>query len=73
MNNNRSQGFSDNLAVTLKVENIQKDSLDSIPSPSPLVKIQIIGIVNKLLETKSQKFEFLLKVHFKLFSTLSEI
>ena len=50
-----------------KVEKILKGSLDSIPSPSPLVKIQIIGgkvclrckgktlldIVNKLLKTKS--------------------
>ena len=48
---------------TLKVEKILKGSLDSIPSPSPSVKIQIIclrckgktllGIVNKLLKTKS--------------------
>ena len=50
-----------------KVEKILKGSLDSIPSPSQLVKIQIIdgkvflrrkgktllGIVNKLLKTKS--------------------
>ena len=50
-----------------KVENILKGSLDSISSPSPLVKIQImggkvclrckgktlLGIVNKLLKTKS--------------------
>ena len=49
-----------------KVEKILKGSLDSIPSPSPLVKIQIIGrkiwlmckgktllgVVNILLETK---------------------
>ena len=49
-----------------KVENILKGSLDSIPSPSPSVKIQImggkvclrckgktlLGIVNKLLKTK---------------------
>ena len=27
----------------LKLENILKDSLDSIPSPSPSVKIQIMG------------------------------
>ena len=27
----------------IKVENILKGTLDSIPSPSPLVKIQIIG------------------------------
>ena len=26
-----------------KVENIQKDSMDLIPSPSPSVEIQIIG------------------------------
>ena len=50
-----------------KVENILKGSLDSIPSPSPSVKIQIMGekvclrckgktllsVVNKLLKTKS--------------------
>ena len=50
-----------------KVEKILKGSLDSIPSPSPSVKIQIMGgkfclrckgktllvIVNKLLKTKS--------------------
>ena len=49
-----------------KVENIYEDSLDLIPSPSPSVKVQIIGgkvylmcegktllgIVNKLLKTK---------------------
>ena len=51
----------------IKVENILKGSLDSIPSPSPSVKIQIVGgkvhlsckgktllgVVNKLLKTKS--------------------
>ena len=51
----------------LKVENISKGSPDSIPSPSPSVKIQImgvkvclrckdktlLGVVNKLLKTKS--------------------
>ena len=51
----------------LKLENILKDSLDSIPSPSPSVKIQILGgkvclgckgktllgIANKLYKTKS--------------------
>jgi hypothetical protein len=50
-----------------KVEKILKGSLDSIPSPSLLVKIQImggkvclrrksktlLGVVNKLLKTKS--------------------
>ena len=50
-----------------KVENILKGSLDSIPSPSPSVKIQIMGgkvclrckgktllvVVNKLLKEKS--------------------
>jgi hypothetical protein len=50
-----------------KVENILKGSLDSIPSPPPSVKIQImgwkvclrckgktlLGIVNKLLKTPS--------------------
>ena len=53
--------------MDVKVENIFKSSLDSIPPPSPLVKIQImgrkaglrckgktlLGIVNKLLKTKS--------------------
>ena len=29
--------------IFLKAEKIQKDSLDLIPSPSPSVKIQIIG------------------------------
>jgi hypothetical protein len=52
---------------SVKVENILKDSLDSIPLPSPSVKIKIMGrkvflrckgktlmgIVNKLLKTKS--------------------
>jgi hypothetical protein len=33
---------SHNLGVS-KVENIQEDSLDLIPLPSPLVKIQIIS------------------------------
>ena len=55
------------ISVTkLKVEKILKGSLDSIPSPSPSVKIQIMGgkvclrckgktlleVVNKLLKTK---------------------
>ena len=31
------------LTIVIKVENILKGSLDSIPSPSPSVKIQIIG------------------------------
>ena len=53
--------------VLCKVEKTLKASLDFIPSPSPLVKIQImgrkvslkckckplLGIVNKLLKTKS--------------------
>ena len=52
---------------TLKLENVLKGSLDLIPSPSPSVKIQVVGgkvclrcksktllgIVNKLLKTKS--------------------
>jgi hypothetical protein len=55
------------MLVLIKVENILKGSLDSIPSPSPSVKIQImcgkvclrfkgktlLGIVNTLLKTKS--------------------
>ena len=54
-------------ALVFKVENILKGSLDLIPSPSPSVKIQIMGgkvclrckgktlmgSVNKLLKTKS--------------------
>ena len=37
-----------------KVEKILKGSLDSIPLPSPSVKIQIMpGIVNRLLKIKS--------------------
>ena len=53
--------------INCKVENILKGSLDSIRSPSNSVKIQImggkvclrckgktlLGVVNKLLETKS--------------------
>jgi len=55
------------LNLSFKVENILKGSLISIPSPSPSVKIQIVGgkvclrckgktllgVVNKLLKTKS--------------------
>ena len=55
------------LEIIVEVEKILKGSLDSIPSPSPSVKIQImggkvclmckakklLGIVNKLLKTKS--------------------
>ena len=54
-------------AEVIKVEKVLKGSLDSIPSPSPSVKIQImgekvclrckgktlLGFVNKLLKTKS--------------------
>ena len=53
--------------LVLKVEKILKGSLNSIPSPSPSVKIQtiggkvclkckgktLLGVVNKLLKTKS--------------------
>ena len=53
--------------IHVKVEKIQEDSLDSIPSPSPSVKIQnmggkvclrckgktLLGDVNELLKTKS--------------------
>ena len=53
--------------MNIRIEKILKGSLDSIPSPSPLVKIQIIGgkiclrckdetllgVVNILLKTKS--------------------
>ena len=57
----------ENQTTTGKVEKIFKGSLDSIPSPSPSVNIQImggkvclkhkgkklLGVVNKLLKTKS--------------------
>ena len=37
------KGFKiSNIRISYKVENIEEDSLDSIPSPSPSVKIQII-------------------------------
>ena len=53
--------------LIIKVEKILKGSLDSIPSPSPSVKFQmlggkvclrckgktLLGVVNKLLKTKS--------------------
>ena len=59
--------FSSRGFIFTKVEKILKGSLDSIPSPSPSVKIQImggkvclrckgktlLGVVNKLLKTKS--------------------
>ena len=55
------------VSIYSKVEKILKDSLDSIPSPSPSVKIQVMGGkvclrckgktllngVDKLLKTKS--------------------
>ena len=58
---------SKKLSEIHKVEKLLKGSMDSIPSPSPSVKIQImggkvclrckgktlLGIVNKLLKTKS--------------------
>ena len=58
---------SEKFEICFKVEKILKGSLDSIPSPSTSVKIQImgrkvclrckgktlLGIVNKLLEAKS--------------------
>jgi hypothetical protein len=59
--------FSQFVSNKYKVENISKGSLDSMPSPSPSVKIQILGrkvclsckgktllgIVNKVLKTKT--------------------
>ena len=64
--NNASVTKSPSNNQVRKVENILKGSLDSIPSPSPSVKIPImggivclrckgktlLGIVNKLLNTK---------------------
>ena len=61
-------GLASEKVSYFKVEKILKGSLDSIQSPSPSVKIQIMGgrvclrckgktlmgIVNKLLETKTQ-------------------
>jgi hypothetical protein len=35
--------FTTAMVIILKVENILKGSLDLIPSPSPSVKIQIMG------------------------------
>ena len=60
-------GFPPVLDRPVKVENILKDSLDSIPSPSPSVKIQImvgkvclrckgktlLDVFKKLLKTRS--------------------
>jgi hypothetical protein len=59
--------FSQFVSNKYKVENISKGSLDSMPSPTPSVKIQILGrkvclsckgktllgIVNKVLKTKT--------------------
>ena len=41
-----------------KVENILKVSLDSIPSPSPLVKIQIMGWKKNIVGPCKQTFEY---------------
>jgi hypothetical protein len=38
------------VAFSIKVEKIYEDSLDSIPSTSPSVKIQIMGGRENLLE-----------------------
>ena len=60
-------GYAYKNGFLVKVENILKGSLDSIPSPSSSVKIQsmggkvclwckgktLLGLVNKLLKTKS--------------------
>ena len=56
-----------------KVEKILKGSLDSIPSPSPLVKIQImgktlLGVVNNFIKTKS-----LLAPHQQSFALLPQV
>ena len=53
--------FPKNRVFPGKIENILKGSLDSIPSPSPLVKCQIMGLItsSKLF---LQLFEFSLKV-----------
>jgi hypothetical protein len=48
-----SKKIGENFVKTIKVEKILKGSLDSIPSPSRSVKIQI---------SRRQKFEFSLKV-----------
>ena len=39
----RNQGDNTNLKKKVKVEKISKDSLALIPSPSPSMKIQIMG------------------------------
>ena len=65
-------------AATFKVENILKSSLDSIPLPSPSVKIQItgrkvflqyksktlLGIVKKFVDITQQCFALLPQVKF---------
>jgi hypothetical protein len=64
--------FLEYLNLPSKVEKISKDSLDSIPSPSPSVKIQImggkvglrckgktlLGVVNKVFKTNLFYFTF---------------
>ena len=71
--------------VSCKVEKIYEDSLDSIPSPSPSVEIQIIGgkvclkckgktllgVVNKLLETKSIIHAIFFKLNTKIQADLT--
>ena len=59
----------------LKVEKIFKGSLDSIPSPSPSVKIQVmglsckgkilLGVVNKLMK-ENKKFVDITQLYFGL-------
>ena len=53
----KSSGINEiRVEISFKVEKILKDSLDSIPSPSPSVKIQIIGgtvYFKSLLKTPS--------------------
>ena len=71
--------------VSCKVEKIYEDSLDSIPSPSPSVEIQIIGgkvclkckgktllgVVNKLLGTKSIIHAIFFKLNTKIQADLT--
>ena len=78
-----NNGRSSEKKAVVKVENILKGSLDSIPSPSPSVKIQImggkicltckgktlLGIVNKLLKTK----RFLTVITQHCFASLTQV
>ena len=55
------------ILLPTKVEKIFEDSLDSIPSPSPLVKIQIMGgkiCFQKFVDNSQQCFAFISQANF---------